>query len=82
LFAYALSPGLLGGFFRIIDETFVLHILLLMYAIYLTFAGIAARFGEDGITFPFLFLILIGVLCSMVTFAVATAAFGIPPGYY
>jgi hypothetical protein len=82
LFTYALSPGILGGFFRIIEQTFVLHILLIMYTIYLIYAGMSARFGEEGITLPFLFIILTGIICSTAVFMVLTAIFGIPPGYY
>jgi hypothetical protein len=82
LFTYALSSGILGGFFRIIRETFVLHILLIMYTIYLIFAGMSARYGEEHITLPFLFLILTGIICGITVFVVLTALMGIPQGYY
>ena len=82
LFTYALSPGILGGLFRIINETFVLHILLIMYTIYLIFAGMSARFGEEHITLPFLFLILTGMICGITIFVILTTILGIPPGYY
>jgi len=82
LFTYALSPGILGGLFRIINETFVLHILLIMYTIYLIFAGMSARFGEEHITLPFLFLILTGMICGITIFVALTVILGIPPGYY
>jgi hypothetical protein len=82
LFTYALSPGILGGFFRIIDQTFVLHILLIMYTIYLIFAGMSARFGEEHITLPYLFLILSGMICGIIVFVALTAVLGISPGKY
>jgi hypothetical protein len=82
LFTYALSPGILGGFFRIIDQTFVLHILLIMYTIYLVYAGMSARFGEDHITLAYLFLILFGIICGITVFVALTAILGIPQGYY
>jgi hypothetical protein len=82
LFTLALSPGILGGFFRIIEQTFVLHILLIMYTIYLIFAGMSARFGEERITLPFLFLILSGIICGITIFVILTAVLGIPQGYY
>ena len=82
LFTYSLSPGILGGIFRIFNETFVLHILLIMYTIYLIFAGMSARFGEERITLPFLFLILTGMICGITVFVILTTILGIPPGYY
>jgi hypothetical protein len=82
LFTYALSPGILGGVFRIIGETFVLHILLIMYTIYLIFAGMSARYGEERITLPFLFLILFGMICAITVFVILTALLGISPGKY
>jgi len=82
MFVYALSPGILGGIFRIFNETFVLHILLIMYTIYLIFAGMSARYGEERITLPFLFLILVGMICGITVFVVLTTIMGIPPGYY
>lgn len=82
LFTLALSPGILSGFFRIIDQTFVLHILLMMYSIYLVYAGMSLRFGEERITLTFLFLISTGIICSIITFVAFSAAAGIPNGYY
>jgi hypothetical protein len=82
LFTYALSPAILGGLFRIIGETFVLHILLIMYSIYLVYAGMSARFGEERITMAYLFLILSGMICGITIFVVLTAILGISPGKY
>jgi hypothetical protein len=82
LFTYALSPAILGGGFRIIEQTFVLHILLIMYSIYLVYAGMSARFGEEHITLPFLFLILSGIIWGIIAFVIFTTVLGIPSGYY
>jgi hypothetical protein len=82
LFTYALSPGILGGFFRIIKETFILHILLIMYTIYLVYAGMSARFGEERITLAYLFLILTGIISGITVMVAITAILGIPQGYY
>lgn len=82
LFTYALSPGIISGVFRIIPETWVLHLLIIMYSIYLVHAGMSARFGEEHISIPFLFLILIGVITSMIVYEILTLALMIPGGYY
>ncbi len=82
LFAYALSPGILGGAFRVIDQTFILHLLLIMYSIYLVYAGMSARFGEEHITMPFIFLILVGIMVAIAIHMSFTAIAGIPQGYY
>ncbi len=82
LFTYALSPAILSGVFRTIPETWVLHLLIIMYSIYLVYAGMSARFGEEHITMPFIFLILAGVITSMIIYEILTVALMIPGGYY
>ena len=83
MIAYACSPGILSGIFRIsvsqFIDTWVLHILLLMYSIYLIYAVLAARFGYDTAIKPFLFLILFGLLIAIIIYQ--ALGFFIPPGY-
>jgi hypothetical protein len=82
LFTYALSPAIISGVFRTLPETWVLHLLIIMYSIYLVYAGMSARFGEEHITMPFLFLILTGIITSMIVYEILTIALMIPAGYY
>lgn len=85
IFAYALTPALLSGFFRIsakgIPDPWILHLVLIAYSIYLCYKGLATRFGVDYVTVPFVFLILVGILNAVAVFKIVSIILGIPDGY-
>lgn len=81
MFTYAICPGLLSGFFRIYRETWVLHLILIVYTIYLLYASIGVRYGYERSFLPFVFLILMALISSMFVFIVVSAVLGIPSGY-
>ena len=58
LISYACSLGILGGIFRMLTtrqfiDTWILHLIFLMYSIYLLYALLAARFGFGIAIKPF-----------------------------
>ncbi len=82
LFAYAFSFGLLCGIFRTFNETWVLHILTIMYSIYLIYAALGARFGYERIILPFIFLMLSGGVATMILFRLLVFFLGVPSEYW
>jgi hypothetical protein len=81
IFIYTLGDGILGGFFRISNYTWVLHLLLIVYTIYLLYAGLGARFGYEKAMLPFLFLILLCVFIGTVLVQVLNLLLMVPYGY-
>lgn len=82
IIGYASIPGLVGGFFGILMETQILHILLIGYSIYLLYAGIKIRFGFKFALRAFIFVIFSGFICSMLLFILGAILLGIPGQYY
>ncbi len=82
LFSYAISPALLSGIFRIYIETYILHILIIMYSIYLLYASLGIKYGYEKVIMPFIFLLLVVTVTSAALWLGITFALGIPQGYY
>lgn len=82
---YALGPGILGGIFRssmnMLPDTWILHLLLIIYSIILVYAALGVRFGYEKIIMPFMFLILAGFAMAIILINILMAAFMIPEGY-
>ena len=82
LFTYAMTPALLSGIFKTSSFTFIVHILAIMYSVYLVYAALETRYGEDrSVVLPFTFVMLTGMFASLVVLVLLTAVFGIS-GYY
>jgi hypothetical protein len=81
LFSYAISPALLSGVFRIYIETWILHLLIVMYSIYLLYASLGIRYGYEKVIMPFIFLLLVATLTSAALYLGINFALGILPGY-
>jgi hypothetical protein len=82
IIGYSTIPQLIGGFFGIILETWVLHILLMIYSIYLLYIGIKVRFGFGRSIKCFIFLVTSGFIVSMILFKLGVTILGIPGEYY
>lgn len=82
LLGYSAIPELIGGFFGILLETWVLHVLLMVYSIYLLYVGMKVRFGFKLSIRCFIFVITSGFIVSMLLFVIGAALLGIPRQYY
>ena len=82
LFAYAISPGLLSGIFRVYMETWILHLLIVMYSVYLLYASLGVRYGYEKVIMPYIFLALIGSITAIALQVALTLALGIPQTYF
>ncbi len=80
--SYSVSIGLIGGIFRTFTETWALHILLMVYSIYLLYAAIKSRFGFERAIFNFLFLAILTSIVAMVILKIFAVVLGISGFYY
>lgn len=81
IFIYAFGNGIIGGIFRISNYTWVLHLLLIVYSIYLLYAGLGARFGYEKSRLPFLFLILLCLCMGTALYLLLNLILAVPYGY-
>lgn len=83
LMCYALTPAILSGVFRVSANTWILHLILMMYSVYLLYCGLETRYGEEkNVLLPFLFLMFSGIVFFLITLMILTTVLGIPPEYY
>lgn len=80
--SYSASIGLISGIFRIFTETWVLHIILVVYSIYLFYIAIKARFGFEKAISSFLFLLALTFIAAMILLKIGAVILGIQRFYY
>ena len=79
LFTYALTPGILSGIFKVSPLIWVLHIIGMMYSIYLIHSGLETRYGQErSVMQAFVFLVLIGMFSALIILVLLKAVLGIP----
>lgn len=81
IIGYSFMPELIGGFFGILIETWVLHILLIVYSMYLLYKGIKVRFDPKISIRGFIFILASGFIFSTIFFILVAILLGIPRQY-
>jgi hypothetical protein len=83
LFTYALTPGILSGIFKTSPFTMLLHIIGMMYTIYLIYSALETRYGQErSVMTSFVFLVLSGIFAALVIMVALKMVFGIPWYYF
>ncbi len=80
--SYSAGIGLISGIFRTFTETWVLHIILMAYSIYLFYIAIKTRFGFEKAIFNFLFLMTLTFIAAMILLKIIAVILGIQNFYY
>lgn len=80
--SYSASIGLISGIFRTFTETWVLHIILMAYSIYLFYIAIKTRFGFEKAISNFLFLMTLAFIAAMILLKIIAVVLGIQNFYY
>lgn len=84
--SYSAIPQLFGGFFGIIDETWVLYLLSIIYSVALLYIGIKSTFGFKFSVRCFVFTLVFGFICSLILskiiFTLLIVILKIPSEYY
>jgi membrane associated rhomboid family serine protease len=83
LFTYALTPGILSGIFKTSAFTMLLHIIGMMYSIYLIYSALETRYGQErSVMISFIFLVLSGMFSALLLMVALKMVLGIPTYYW
>ncbi len=66
--AYSTVLGLVSGIFKSLLETWIIHILLIAYCLYLLYTAIRIRFGFEKAVSCFIFLVVVACIAVMIVF--------------